>query len=743
MSTMNRDQKDNYRCNANSNMEVTPSEGIILQEIKITCTGSGTNNYGPGKFTLSSDDGEYSYEVKEGTWTGNTSETVTLLASAQVRITQIVVTYDVNSNLVAKPTFSLDEGTYAGKQTVTITAGEGTTIYYTTDETNPTKNSTTYTAPIIIEETTTLKAIAVIGTNVSAITEATYTIVPAIPGYVIDFENEVASYTDWEFTNIGIGEGDITAHGGSKYGKNANDNGNAVTTASIKTKEKIATPQTLTCYVSKTSGNTTESYWYIQVSDDGTTWTDVKTQSAISMNKGDWTEVTANLSTYNDVYVRVYYSGSNAFRTIDDIELNTDANAVAAPIFGVEAGTYLNSTTVSLSCETEDVSIYYTLDGSDPNNESMEYSAPIEVTKTTTIKAIAYKNGVSSNVASAVYTIVVVEHAGTEADPYTVADARAVIDAGTGTSGVYATGIVSEIVSPYNSQYGNITYNISDDGTTTADQLQAYRGKSYNGANFTSEDDIKVGDVVVIFGNLTKYEDTYEFSSNSQLVSLVRSFPLTISSAATDGTSFFATMANIGNGNFIVPDGVTVSTVQVDGKGKIIMNEVGPVIPGSKAYLVEASEAKEYTFAVTTEEPSEVTLGLLEDNMLYPSVVGALTSIAPYGIGEDSDYTFYKLANGKKANSVGFYYGVEGGIPFVSTKKNGAFLAVPKNIYDPSANANPGVILINPDDDADGIKGISTSELKNAEVYTLTGVRVQGNLQKGIYIVNGRKQVIK
>lgn len=111
---------------------------------------------------------------------------------------------------------------------------------------------------------------------------------------------------------------------------------------------------------------------------------------------------------------------------------------------------------------------------------------------------------------------------GTANNPYSVAEARAAIDANTGITGVYAMGIVSEIVTPLNAQYGNITYNISADGTTTADQLQAYRGKSYNGDNFTSEDDIKVGDEVVVFGNLVKYNNTYEFAADNQLVSLNR-----------------------------------------------------------------------------------------------------------------------------------------------------------------------------------------------------------------------------
>ena len=123
---------------------------------------------------------------------------------------------------------------------------------------------------------------------------------------------------------------------------------------------------------------------------------------------------------------------------------------------------------------------------------------------------------------SACYTIYVTAHAGTEADPYTVADARLAIDCGVGVSGVYATGIVSQIVTAYNEQYGNITYNFSTDGQTTSDQLQAFRGKAKDGKNFTSEDDVQVGDEVVVKGNLTKFNSTYEFAADNQLYSLTR-----------------------------------------------------------------------------------------------------------------------------------------------------------------------------------------------------------------------------
>lgn len=124
---------------------------------------------------------------------------------------------------------------------------------------------------------------------------------------------------------------------------------------------------------------------------------------------------------------------------------------------------------------------------------------------------------------SETYTVRVIDpnaNDGSLEHPYTVSEALAAIDAGEGVTGVYAKGIVSEIVTPFNAQYGNISYNISADGSTTSDQLLAFRGLGLNGAQFTSADDIAVGDQVVIYGNLTKYNTTYEFAQDNYLASI-------------------------------------------------------------------------------------------------------------------------------------------------------------------------------------------------------------------------------
>ena len=134
---------------------------------------------------------------------------------------------------------------------------------------------------------------------------------------IIDFESDSATYTDWTFNNMTSQQTEsITAHGGTNYGTTGGK-----TTAYVVTKNKIQYPGTLTVYFSKQTTNSSSSTWYIQVSSDGSTWTDVKTQSATSMSKGEWVEVSQDLSSYSNVYVRVYYSGSTAVRNIDDLSL--------------------------------------------------------------------------------------------------------------------------------------------------------------------------------------------------------------------------------------------------------------------------------------------------------------------------------------------------------------------------------------------------------------------------------------
>ena len=107
---------------------------------------------------------------------------------------------------------------------------------------------------------------------------------------------------------------------------------------------------------------------------------------------------------------------------------------------------------------------------------------------------------------------------GTAADPFNVAAARAYIkDGGDANATVYVKGKIVSI-EEIGGSYGNATYTISDDGTST-NALKVYRGYGLDGAKFTGNE-IKEGDDVVIAGKLINYSGTYEFAQGNTIVSL-------------------------------------------------------------------------------------------------------------------------------------------------------------------------------------------------------------------------------
>lgn len=92
---------------------------------------------------------------------------------------------------------------------------------------------------------------------------------------------------------------------------------------------------------------------------------------------------------------------------------------------------------------------------------------------------------------------------------------------------VFVKGMICKIeeISPKTDTggYGNATYYISDDGQydeSAGTQLEVYRGFGLQGADFTSEDDIKVGDNVVVGGTIKNYNGTLEFTTGSKIYNL-------------------------------------------------------------------------------------------------------------------------------------------------------------------------------------------------------------------------------
>ena len=103
-----------------------------------------------------------------------------------------------------------------------------------------------------------------------------------------------------------------------------------------------------------------------------------------------------------------------------------------------------------------------------------------------------------------------------------MAKAIELVNAGEGlATQVYVKGIVTEAPTSLNEKYGSLTYTISDDSEAT-NKFVVYSGLNINGEKFTSADQIKVGDEVVVYGTMKKFGETYEFNYNNVLISLNR-----------------------------------------------------------------------------------------------------------------------------------------------------------------------------------------------------------------------------
>ena len=86
---------------------------------------------------------------------------------------------------------------------------------------------------------------------------------------------------------------------------------------------------------------------------------------------------------------------------------SSGGSAVAAPTFSPGGGTYTSDQNVAITTSTSGAAIRYTTNGTDPTSASGTlYSGPVAISATSTLKAIAYKSGLTdSNITSATYTI--------------------------------------------------------------------------------------------------------------------------------------------------------------------------------------------------------------------------------------------------------------------------------------------------------------------------------------------------
>ena len=479
------------------------STGYKFKEIVI---GFGSSD---GSNAISANVGTYD----AGTWTGNSKEVVFTIGgtSGQRRIASITVTYVEAQPSVETPTISPDGGDFiTASQTVTITcATDGAEIHYTLDGTDPTNVSATYTEELSLTGTTTVKAIAIKdGMENSAVASATFTKieVKTVADALSAAVNEVVyvSGTITSITEVNIGY------------KNATYVISDIS-AGIPQNEMIV-------YRGK----------YI----DGADFTSVD-----QLHVGDVVLVKGTISQHDS---KNQLAAGNILQSIS-------APAVAVPSFTPDGGGFIVSASVSLTCVTTGATIYYTTDGTTPDNTKNAYASAIPLTETTTIKAVAIKNSESS---------MVVERTFTKTDPMTVAAAYDALDNDDPISDAAVEGIVYKV--DRCTADGNAQYWISDDGTESTKVIEIFNGYGLDGANFADADGIQVGDKVIVFGTLKIYynknseEVCREFDSGSRLLSLTRK---TVTGVAVTGTP---SKTSYKTGQAFEPAGLTVTVTYND-----------------------------------------------------------------------------------------------------------------------------------------------------------------------------------
>jgi endonuclease I len=85
--------------------------------------------------------------------------------------------------------------------------------------------------------------------------------------------------------------------------------------------------------------------------------------------------------------------------------IDPDILFVAQPVFSPDGGTFTDQVVVTMSTTTEGATIYYTTDKTNASEQSLVYESPITLSETTTLKAIAVKDGTTSYQTTATYVI--------------------------------------------------------------------------------------------------------------------------------------------------------------------------------------------------------------------------------------------------------------------------------------------------------------------------------------------------
>ena len=442
-----------------------------------------------------------------------------------------------------------------------------------------------------------------------------------------------------------------------------------------------------------------------------------------------------------------------------------------APIISEETKTFTAPFTVSLSTTaTAAEAILYTLDGTEPSreNNAAKYTEPIQISATTTLKAVSYAtNGPTyeySPIASATYTYTEQGDApiviwsedwsgfSNGIQPTKGTNATYVCN-GTGTK-IYTGAMSAGGKSPellIAKGGGSLAITINDLKGANEGLMFTFKTNQKISENFTMSAD----NAVILSSEVEGSEKPYvqklimalKEGATSLTITLKNSYrrdnvrvdDLELSTYSGVG-SFKITEAGYGtyysSKAYTMPKGVKGYTITGNEGTSLVMNEAyaaGAVVPAKTALVVEGAANKYYTLVA---ESTELTPLTPDDNKLHGSDEAETTYV------DGTDVKYYKLSYNNEGNNLGFYWGSENGAAFT----NGAHKAYLALNSEKLLSQSRGFSLA---DLAHGVTtGINTtvkSATQSNFIYDLNGRRINSlnGAAKGVYIMNGQKVLVK
>ena len=442
------------------------------------------------------------------------------------------------------------------------------------------------------------------------------------------------------------------------------------------------------------------------------------------------------------IKAKAFKAGSNA-SSVASATYTIQPTKPTFEVTTVVAGKVNRGTQLTMSAAAGNT-IIYTTDGtaasySEPNGDI--YETPITINNPMTIKAIAV-DGYGNESQQTIATYAIYYAGGVDITPNYSFFGKTGQFSGTDfdeVTGTTAEGIVVTYTRNDASLYANTTSMRFYKKNTL--KIDAPAGKTITNVVFTqgnaqtddmtSTPDGYSSTTKTWSGDASSVTFTRPSTADSYLqftkIEVVLANKATIAAACTDGEGMYYGTYSSGKA-FKVPADLVVSEINVDnGKLQLSNYSTGDVVPANTGVMIASNAAGNYTLEIATGGTS--VLG--SDNMLKPSGDTDIDDDAMAAAAPSCKYYRLTMHNGTQ---IGFWWGAAGGAAF-DLVANKAYLAVPTGAGAPSLlwfdNGSTGVNTLNVE-----------RETLNGEYYNLAGQRV-ANPTKGLYIVNGRKVVIK